>query len=76
MCVLLTAKPYFLPALLPTAVCNFPSSVPFKLLKKKEPILKAVMGSRFFFIIIIILLKWDHIYSLEFPVVLSMQNFC
>jgi len=42
--VLLTAKPYFLRALLPTAVCNFPFFVPFKLLKK-ESIQKAVMGS-------------------------------
>lgn len=46
VCVLLTAKPCFLLALLPTAVCNFPSFVPFKLLRK-ESIQKAVMGSWF-----------------------------
>lgn len=46
VCVLLTAKPCFLLALLPTAVCNFPFFVPFKFLGK-ESIRKAVMGSRF-----------------------------
>lgn len=46
VCVLLTVKPCFLLALLSTAVCNFPSFVPFKLLKK-ESIQKAIMSSWF-----------------------------